>query len=186
MRPFLSVGGRTALALLALLTVGCGGRSSAAVDTRLAGDWDYYVTLGAAPSGGFEARRRMGIVHFVGPSADGAWLKRRSGAALNPITKVTLAGTDLMLSLGDGQEIRATVNGDTISGQIHRGGTPINRVWLAGKGRRSASVHAATSDTPSSGEYTASVLGSSSTSREKRVSSRRRMPSRPTTSPMSP
>jgi X-Pro dipeptidyl-peptidase (S15 family) len=129
-RPFLSAGWRTVLPLLALLSVGCGGRSSTAVDTRLAGDWDYYVTLGATPSGGFETRRRMGVVHFDGPSADGAWLKRRSGAALNPITKVTLTGTDLMLSLGDGQEIRATVNGDTIAGQIHRGGKPINRVWL--------------------------------------------------------
>src|ERR1043165_1906302 len=26
-------------------------------DTRLSGDWDYYVMLGAAPNGGFEARR---------------------------------------------------------------------------------------------------------------------------------
>jgi uncharacterized protein len=129
-RPFLSACGRTALVLAALLSAGCGSRSSAPVDTPLAGDWDYYVTLGAAPNGGFEARRRMGVAHFDGPSADGAWLKRRSGAALNPITKVTLTGTDLMLSLGDGQEIRAAVNGDTISGQIHRGGKPINRVWL--------------------------------------------------------
>ena len=121
---------RTALALLALLSVGCGGRAPAAPDARLAGDWDYYVTLGAAPNGGFEARRRMGVAHFDGPSADGAWLKRRSGAPLNPITRVALTGADLVLSLGDGQEIRATVSGDTIAGQIHRGGTPINRVLL--------------------------------------------------------
>jgi uncharacterized protein len=136
-QPLLSAAGRTALALIALLSVGCSVRSSTAVETHLAGDWDYYVTLGAAPNGGFEARRRMGVVHFDGPSADGAWLKRRSGAPFNAITKVTLAGTDLVLSLGDGQEIRATVNGDTISGQIHRGGKPINRVSLV---RRSGSL----------------------------------------------
>jgi len=126
---FPSAGGRTALAIVALLSAGC-GRSSAPVAASLAGDWDYYLTLGATPNGGFEARRRMGVAHFDGPSADGAWLKRRSGAAFDAITKVTLTGTDLMLSLGDGQEIRAAVNGDTISGRIHRGGTPIDRVWL--------------------------------------------------------
>ena len=130
MQPFLSAGGRTALALAALLSVACGGRAPTTVDTRLTGDWDYFVMLGAAPNGGFEARRRTGIAHFDGPSANGAWLKRRSGAPLNSITKVTLTGADLMLSLGDGREIRATLNGDTISGQMDRGGKPIDRVWL--------------------------------------------------------
>ena len=51
--------------------------------------------LGAAPNGGFEARRRMGVAHFDGPSADGAWLKRRSGAAMNAITKVKLTGDNV-------------------------------------------------------------------------------------------
>src|SRR6185295_17765719 len=97
---------------------------------RLAGDWDYEVMLGAAANGGFEARRRMGVAHFDGPSAEGAWLKRRSGAPLNRITQVTLSGRDLVVSLGDAGEIRAAVDGDTITGRIHRGGKPINRVWL--------------------------------------------------------
>src|SRR5689334_8828229 len=64
-------------------------RRTAAQDTRLSGDWDYYVTIGAAPNGGFEARRRMGVAHLEGSSADGAWLKRRSGAPLESISKVT-------------------------------------------------------------------------------------------------
>ena len=33
-------------------------------DARLTGDYDLYVMLGAAPNGGFEARRRMGFAHF--------------------------------------------------------------------------------------------------------------------------
>jgi putative CocE/NonD family hydrolase len=97
---------------------------------RLAGDWDYYVMLGVAPNGGFEARRRMGVAHFDGPSADGAWLKRRSGASMNSIAKVSLTGDDVGISLGDTQEIRGVATGDTISGQIYRAGKPVDRVWL--------------------------------------------------------
>jgi len=48
----------------------------------LTGDYDLYIMLGAAPNGGFETRRRMGFAHFDGPSANGAWSKRRSGAPL--------------------------------------------------------------------------------------------------------
>ena len=66
-------------------------------DMRLSGDWDYYVMLGAAPNGGFEARRRMGFAHFDAPFADGAWLKRRSGAPLDQISKVTLTGDEVVL-----------------------------------------------------------------------------------------
>jgi predicted acyl esterase len=120
---------RAAVALI-VLSAGCRGRQSPRVDAGLAGDWDYYLTLGAAANGGFEARRRMGVAHFDGPSADGAWLKRRSGASLNPITKVNLTGDDVGISLGDTQEIRGVMKGDTISGQIYRGGKPIDRVWL--------------------------------------------------------
>jgi uncharacterized protein len=130
LRPRLSVRLRAACALVVLSSAGCGGRQSPKVEASLAGDWDYEVMLGAAPNGGFEARRRMGVAHFDGPSADGAWLKRRSGAALSRVTGVTLTGHDLVLSLGDAGEIRAVVEGDTISGQIHRGGKPVNRVWL--------------------------------------------------------
>ena len=86
--------------------------------------------LGAAPNGGFEARRRMGVAHFDGPTSDGAWLKRRSGAPLYAITKVSVTGDDLVVSLGNGREIRAVVKGDTIAGQIYRDGKPIDRVWL--------------------------------------------------------
>jgi hypothetical protein len=80
--------------------------ASAQADTRLSGDYDYYVMLGAAPSGGFEARRRMGFAHFDGPSANGAWFKRRSGAPLYTITKVTVTGDNITMSLENGAEIR--------------------------------------------------------------------------------
>src|SRR6185436_879277 len=69
--------------------------ASAQADTRLSGDYDYYVMLGAAPNGGFEARRRMGFAHFDGASANGAWFKRRSGAPLYTITKLTVAGAQI-------------------------------------------------------------------------------------------
>jgi putative CocE/NonD family hydrolase len=108
--------------------VSCGGQ---APDTAgIAGDWDYYRMLGAAPNGGFEAKRRFGFAHFEGPSVDGAWLKRRSGEPLESIAAVRLEGDELVLSLGDDRSIRATVSGDTIAGRIYRGDTPIDRVWF--------------------------------------------------------
>src|SRR6185436_355852 len=76
---------------------------------RLTGDYDLYVMLGAAPNGGFEARRRMGFAHFDGPSANGAWFKRRSGAPLFTITNLTVAGAQITLSLDNGAEIRGTL-----------------------------------------------------------------------------
>ena len=119
-----------AAGLLVLLSGGSCASKPTPSDARLAGDWDYYVMLGAAPNGGFEARRRMGVAHFEGPSADGAWLKRRSGASMNAVTKVSLTGDDVGISLGNTQEIRGVAKGDTISGQIYRGGKPDDRVWL--------------------------------------------------------
>src|SRR5574342_867349 len=71
-----------AVVLVLALSAGCVDKPSPP-DTRLNGDWDYYVMLGVSPNGGFEARRRMGFAHFDAPSADGAWLKRRSGAPLD-------------------------------------------------------------------------------------------------------
>jgi putative CocE/NonD family hydrolase len=119
------------IVLIALFSAGCRGQQAAASpDTRLAGDWDYYRMLGAAPNGGFEARRRMGVVHFDGPTAEGAWWKRRSGAPLETITKVSVTGDNLVVSLDNAREIRAVVKGDAISGQIYRDGKPIDRVWL--------------------------------------------------------
>src|SRR3954447_12939529 len=112
---------------LLVLTLGgsCADKPTTS-DARLAGDWGYYVMLGAAPNGGFEARRRMGVAHFDGPSVDGAWLKRRSGASMNSIAKVSLTGDAVGISLDDTQEIRGVAKGDTISGQIYRGGKPVD------------------------------------------------------------
>jgi hypothetical protein len=104
--------------------------ASAQVDARLSGDYDYFVMLGAAPNGGFEARRRMGFAHFDGPSANGAWCKRRSGAPLYAITKVTVAGNNITMSLENGAEIVGLMKGDDIEGRIFRDGKPIDRIWL--------------------------------------------------------
>jgi hypothetical protein len=116
-------------AFLAVLALpGCGGQVPAGA--RLKGDWDYYRMLGAEPNGGFEARRRFGFAHFDGATADGAWIKRRSGETLESIAGVTLTGDSVVLSLGDDRAIRGTISGDTITGRIYRGDTPVDRVWL--------------------------------------------------------
>src|SRR5262249_13608085 len=116
-RPALLVWSPAAVVLAFGLSAGCANTPSPS-DTRLNGDWDYYVMLGAAPNGGFGARRRMGFAHFGGPSAKGAWLKRRSGAPLYEITRVTAAGDNIAVSLDDGREIVAVVKGDSIEGRI--------------------------------------------------------------------
>jgi putative CocE/NonD family hydrolase len=117
------------LAIVAILALeGCGAPASGTA--RVAGDWDYERMLGAAPNGGFEARRRFGFAHFEGPSATGAWLKRRSGDILETIASVELRGDSLVVSLGGDRSIRGTVSGDTIAGQIVQAGKPIDRVWL--------------------------------------------------------
>ncbi len=127
-RRALSTAVQAAVAVSVLLVADCGGQAPGGA--RLAGDWDYYRMLGAAPNGGFEARRRFGFAHFDGPSANGAWLRRRSGNSLESIKGVELTGDTLVLSLGDDSAIRAVVNGDTITGRIYRGDQPIDRIWL--------------------------------------------------------
>src|SRR5262249_48066246 len=99
-------------------------------DSSISGDYDYYVMLGATPNGAFEARRRMGFAHFDGPSANGAWFKRRSGAPLFTISKLTLTGDNLTMSLDNGGEIRGTLKGDGIEARLYRDGKPIDRIWL--------------------------------------------------------
>jgi len=115
--------------VLPILAIACRS-ASAQADTRLSGDYDYYVMLGAAPNGGFEARRRMGFAHFDGPYASGAWFKRRSGAPLYTITRVTVTGAQITISLENGAEIKGLMKGDGIEGRILRDGKPIDRIWL--------------------------------------------------------
>src|ERR1041385_2106087 len=108
---------------------GCAQKPSTA-DSRLSGDWDLYIMLGAAPNGGFEARRRMGFAHFEGESANGAWFKRRSGSPLFTITKVTVTGDNITVSLDNGSEIRGTLKGNNFEGRTYRDGKPIDRIYL--------------------------------------------------------
>ena len=128
--PVLFAAAPLAAGLVFLALASCGGRAPAPAGASLAGDWDYYRMLGAAPNGGFEARRRFGFAHFDGPPGDGAWLKRRSGDPLESIAGVTLTGDSLVVSLGDDRAIKGTVSGDTITGRVYRGDTPVDRVWL--------------------------------------------------------
>ena len=103
---------------------------TALADDRLTGDYDYYIMVGAAPNGGFEARRRMGFAHFDGAFEEGAWFKRRNGAPLFTITKVTVKGDLITVSLDNGSKIVAVLKGDTIEGRTYRDGNPIDRIWL--------------------------------------------------------
>jgi len=127
-RYALLIAAQAVVILTALFFAGCTGERSDGVS--IAGDWDYYRMLGAAANGGFEARRRFGFAHFDGPTAEGSWLRRRSGERLESISGVSLTGTDLVLSLGADRQIRAQVEGDTITGRIFRGEQPLDRVWL--------------------------------------------------------
>src|SRR5215831_10913771 len=97
-------------------------RLAALADARLTGDYDYYVMLGAAPNGGFEARRRMGFAHFDEKSANGAWFKRRSGAPLFTVTKEAVTGGQIALWLDNGSEIVGLLKSDGLEGRIYRDG----------------------------------------------------------------
>lgn len=107
----------------AVLILGsCGGSSA------LRGDWDYYRTLGAQPSGGFDGIRRFGFAHFDGADTAGAWIKRRLGTPLEHIHGLSITGDSLVLMLDAGTSIRARISGDTIAGQYYRGKEATQRV----------------------------------------------------------
>ena len=101
-----------------------------ATEAALTGDWDYWRMLGAAPSGGFEARRRFGFAHFEGADPAAARLTRRAGGALETVAGLALSGDSLVLDFVSGSSIRAQVRGDTIAGVLVRHGSPADRVWL--------------------------------------------------------
>ena len=111
-----------AAAVLSLTS--CGGGSS------LRGDWDYYRTLGAQPSGGFDGIRRFGFAHFEKGDTAGAWINRRLGTPLEHIHDLTIAGDSLILALDRGTSIRARISGDTIAGQYYRGKEATQRVMF--------------------------------------------------------
>jgi hypothetical protein len=118
-----------AVGALLIAAAAC-GRGQGGGGAALAGDWDYYRMLGAEPSGGFEARRRFGYAHFEGPEADGSWLRRRAGDALETIRAVRATGDSLYVDFASGTTLRAVMRGDTIAGHLLRGGAPVDRIWL--------------------------------------------------------
>ena len=122
---------RLQIAALVLFLVGCGSQGE--LDdgaVRLTGDWDYYRMLGAAPNGGFEARRRFGFAHFEGADPAQAFLHRRAGGSLETVTGVALAGDSVTVDFASGTSLRAEVRGDTVAGVLVRDGAPADRVWL--------------------------------------------------------
>src|SRR4030095_4792356 len=121
---------RPILKTFLLMTIVTVGFPTVTHAQTLSGDYDLDVMLGAAPNGGFEARRRMGFAHFDGPYANGAWFKRRSGAPLFTITQVTVTGDNVNVSLENGAEIKGVLKGDQFEGRIYRGDKPIDRIWL--------------------------------------------------------
>ncbi|MDH5590762.1 MAG: hypothetical protein OEZ37_12010, partial [Gemmatimonadota bacterium] len=94
-----SIGRRAASLLTTLLMVGTAlvpwSCRSADTAPSLDGDWDYYRMLGAAPNGGFEARRRFGFAHFEGEDPARAWLHRRAGGTLEIVTALARSGDSL-------------------------------------------------------------------------------------------
>jgi hypothetical protein len=107
-----------------------GADAPGASEAALTGDWDWYRMLGAAPNGGFEARRRFGYAHFEGTDPAASWLRRRSGGTLEDVTGIRLAGDSLLVDFGSGSRVQAVVRGDTIAGILLRGGEAADRVWL--------------------------------------------------------
>ena len=100
--------------------------------------------LGAAPNGGFEARRRFGFAHFEGEDATRAFLHRRAGGELESVTAVSVTGDSVRVDFASGTFLRAELRGDTAAGILVRGGAPADRVWLV---RRASAIRR----TPGSG-----------------------------------
>ncbi len=117
-------------AALALAGAGCARRGGSAAPASIKGDWDYYRTMGATPTGGWEGRRRFAFAHFEGPDTTGAWLKRRTGRPMQDIQAVGVSGDSLVLGFARDASLRGQIRGDTIAGLLFRGGSPAERVWL--------------------------------------------------------
>ena len=113
------------VATITLAAASCGTGTSS-----LHGDWDYYRTLGAKPSGGFDGIRRFGFAHFENADTAGAWINRRLGTPLEHIHNLTVTADSLILELAAGTSIRARILGDTISGQYYRGKDATQRVMF--------------------------------------------------------
>ena len=91
----------------------------------LAGDWDVYVALGSTARTGFEGWRRMGFAHFAGADSQfvGA-IRRRAGASMLAVARVTSTRDSIVLSGDADQSIIASWHGDTLSGVMRTAGKP--------------------------------------------------------------
>ncbi|MFN8580211.1 MAG: hypothetical protein U0163_04440 [Gemmatimonadaceae bacterium] len=124
--------GRVLIALAIAAVVSCerGGDAS-----TLAGDWDWYQMLGATPTGGFEARRRVGFVH-LDRDVTASWIRRRSGAPLATIGASRRSGDSVELQLKGmrGADVfRGAIHGDTVAGVLFAGQSlPRAQLWFGG------------------------------------------------------
>ena len=125
---FFSSGLGTGLLLMGMVAVS--GCAPASGPTALTGDWDYYRMLGGGSTGGFEAKRRFGFMHFEGADPAGAWLHQRRGGDLEHIETLTVEGDSLFISYASGRSIRALITKDTISGKVYADGEAIQRMWF--------------------------------------------------------
>jgi putative CocE/NonD family hydrolase len=116
--------------LLWMAALSVGGCRPTSGPEALTGDWDYYRMLGGESTGGFEAKRRFGFIHFEGADPSGAWLHRRRGGDLERVEGVRMEGDSLFLEYASGRSIRAILSGDTIAGRVFNGGQAIQRIWF--------------------------------------------------------
>jgi putative CocE/NonD family hydrolase len=108
-------------AAAAALAIACA--PDAPAGATLAGDWDVYVALGSTARGGFEGWRRMGFAHFAGADSNfvGA-IRRRAGATMLSVSKVTATPDSLILASDGEQSLSASWHGDTLSGVMRTKG----------------------------------------------------------------
>ena len=123
MRITIPRGATLAVAAITLAAASCGTGTPS-----VRGDWDYYRTLGAKPSGGFDGIRRFGFAHFEKNDTSGAWINRRLGTPLEHINSIQITGDTVILYLAANTSIRARMTADTISGQYYHGAEATQRV----------------------------------------------------------
>jgi len=115
----------TIRAALAVAAASCAAKQPTA---SLAGNWDAYVALGAAPRGGFEGWRRMGFARFDahGDDATGV-IRRRTGEPMLEVRAAEAKGDSVVLIGPDNHSLHGAWHGDTLTGVLFADGKPAGR-----------------------------------------------------------